>query len=71
MTAVAGCAARESGESLYFCMHKMSLSAVFSLWVNYRRRESTEKISYPVPSEIKKKIADRVDQLGREFLTRL
>jgi len=32
--------------------------------------ESTEKISYPVPSEIEKKIADRVDQLGREFLTR-
>ena len=32
--------------------------------------ESTEKINYPVPSEIEKKIADRVDQLGREFLTR-
>ena len=70
LTAVAGCAARESGESLYYCMHKMSLSTVFALWVNYRRRESTEKISYPVPSEIEKKIADRVDQLGREFLTR-
>ena len=70
LTAVAGCAARESGESLYYCMHKMSLSTVFALWVNYRRREGTEKISYPVPSEIEKKIADRVDQLGREFLTR-
>lgn len=70
LTAVAGCAARESGESLYYCMHKMSLSTVFALWVNYRRRESTEKISYPVPSEIEKKIADRVNQLGREFLTR-
>ena len=70
LTAVAGCAARESGESLYYCMHKMSLSTVFALWVNYRRRESTEKISYPVSVEIEKKIADRVDQLGREFLTR-
>lgn len=70
LTAVAGCAARESGESLYYCMHKMSLSTVFALWVNYRRREGTEKINYPVPSEIEKKIADRVDQLGREFLTR-
>ena len=69
LTAVAGCAARESGESLYFCMHKMSLSAVFSLWVNYRRRESTEKISYPVSAEIERQITERVDLLGREFLT--
>ena len=70
LTAVTGNAARESGKDLAYCMHKMSLSTVFALWVNYRRRESTEKIDYPVPSEVEKQIADRVDQLGREFLTR-
>lgn len=70
LTAVAGCAARESGESLAYCMHKMSLSTVFALFVNYRRRESSEKIAYPVPAEVEKQIADRIGQLGREFLTR-
>ena len=70
LTAVAGCAARESGESLAYCIHKMSLSTVFALFVNYRRRKSTEKIAYPVPPEVEKQIADRIGQLGREFLTR-
>ena len=70
LTAVAGCAAGESGETLFYCMNKMSLSTVFSLWGNYRRREGNEKISYPVSAEIERQITERVDQLGREFLTR-
>ena len=38
--------------------------------INTRRRESSEKIAYPVPSEVEKQIADRIGQLGRDFLTR-
>lgn len=73
LTAVAGCAARESGMPLNFCMNKMSLSCVFALWINYRRREDREaqQIKYPVSAEIEQKISERVDQLASEYLTKL
>lgn len=72
LTAVAGCAARESGMPLDYCMHKMSLSCVFALWINYRRREGSEsaQIRYPVAEEIEEKISGRINELAREFLTR-
>lgn len=73
LTAIAGCAAREACMSLYYCMHKMSLSSVFALWVNYRRREGSEaqQIRYPVSEEIEQKISARVDKLARDFLTKV
>ena len=73
LTAVAGCAARESGMPLDYCMHNMSLSSVFALWVNYRRREGGEaqQIKYPIPAEIEQKISERVDQMAVEYLTKL
>ena len=73
LTAVAGCAARESGMPLNYCMHKMSLSSVFALYVNYRRREGSEaqQIKYPVSAEIEQKISERVDLLASEYLNEL
>ena len=73
LTCVAGCAARESGMRLDYCMHKMSLSSVFALYVNYRRREGSEaqQIKYPVSAEIEQKISERVDLLASEYLNEL
>lgn len=70
LTAVVGCAARESGMPLDYCMHKMSLSSVFALWINYRRREGSEaqQIKYPVSAEIEQMISERVDLLASEYL---
>ena len=59
-------------QALYTSSHRLffDLKTFFALRINYRRGKITEKINYPVPSEVEKQITDRVDQLGRKFLTR-
>lgn len=73
LTAVAGCAARESGNTLEYCMHNMSLSSVFALWINYRRREGSEarQIRYRTPMEIEQKISERFEVLAEEYLIKV
>ncbi|MBO7146609.1 MAG: hypothetical protein J6W81_02550 [Lentisphaeria bacterium] len=70
LTLIGGIAARESGMTLEYCLHRMSLSAVCSLYVNFRKRECTDSAQiYRRPSaDVAKKIAERISFLGEEFL---
>ena len=67
---MASTAARESGMSFDYCLHRMSLSTVCSLIVNWNRRESVDggQIRRRIPQEIEEKITERIDALAKEYI---
>lgn len=71
-THVAGLAARESGMSFNYCLHRMSLSAVCGFFVNWRRREGSDadQIRRRPNEEIQALISARVDALATDFLNK-
>ena len=70
---MAGIAARESGMDFNYCLHKMSLSCVCTLWVNWQRRESIDgdKIRRRTPPEIEQQISERFDILAKEYIAKV
>lgn len=69
-THVAGLAARESGMSFNYCLHRMSLSSVCGFFVNWRRRDGADanQIRRRPNEEIQALISARVDALATDFL---
>ena len=67
---MASTAARESGMSFDYCLHRMSLSTVCSLIVNWNRRESVDggQIRRRIPQEIEEKITERIDTLAKGYI---
>ena len=67
---MASTAARESGMSFDYCLHRMSLSTVCSLIVNWNRRESEDggQIRRRIPQEIEEKITARIDTLAKGYI---
>lgn len=67
---MASTAARESGMSFDYCLHRMSLSTVCSLIVNWNRRESVDggQIRRMIPQEIEEKITARIDTLAKGYI---
>ncbi len=67
---MASTAARESGMSFDYCLHRMSLSTVCSLIVNWNRRESVNggQIRRRIPQEIEEKITARIDTLAKGYI---
>ena len=67
---MASTAARESGMSFDYCLHRMSLSTVCSLIVNWNRRESVDggQIRRRIPQEIEEKITARIDTLAKGYI---
>lgn len=71
-THVAGIAARESGMPFNYCLHRMSLSTVCGLFVNWRRREGADadQIRRRPNEEVQQLISDRIDALALDFLSK-
>ena len=67
---MASTAARESGMSFDYCLHRMSLSTVCSLIVNWNRRERVDggQIRRRIPQEIEEKITARIDALAKGYI---
>ena len=67
---MASTAARESGMAFDYCLHRMTLSTVCSLIVNWNRRESVDggQIRRRIPQEIEEKITKRIDALAKEYI---
>lgn len=70
VTFLVSLAARESGMDFMYCMHKMSLSSVCALYINYCKRESSfaDSIRRRLPEEVEKEVEARVDFLAEEYL---
>ncbi len=71
-THIAGLAARESGMSFNYCLHRMSLSSVCGFFVNFRRREGADadQIRRRPNQEIQSLISARVNALAAEYLSK-
>ena len=68
---VATCAAQVSNEKISDIIHKMPLSSVFMLFINYCRKNCPEiQIDKISNKEVESQISARIDILANEFLRR-